>query len=58
MQLWLSVRSQWRAGGMGAVGLDYAEVRRWAQDLDIDLSAGLWSKIKALESSQLEAWHA
>ena len=58
MQLWLSVRTQWRAGGMGVIGLDYAEVRRWARDLDIILSPGMWSKIRCLEFCALKAAHA
>jgi hypothetical protein len=60
MQLWLAVRTQWRAGGMGVVGLDYAEVRRWARDLDMALSPGLWSKSRRLEYFELErqAGHA
>jgi len=49
MELWLAVCTQWRAGGMGPVGLDYSEVRIWAAELEIDLSPGMWAKIRALE---------
>lgn len=42
---------------MGVIGLDYQEVRRWAADLDIDLSPCLWKKIKMLERMALEKQH-
>lgn len=58
LELWLAVRTQWRGGGMGVIGLDYAEVRQWAMDLDIDLSPAVWGKIKALEAFELERCHA
>jgi hypothetical protein len=48
-ELWIAIQTQWRVGGMGVVGLDYAEIRRWAEDLEIDLSPCMWSKIKSLE---------
>jgi len=58
LELWEAVATQWRAGGMGVVGLDYAEVRAWASDLAIDLSPCLWSKIRALERHELERAYA
>lgn len=58
MELWLAVRTQWRAGGMGVIGLDYAEVRRWARDMGVVMTAAVWGKIKALERCELEAAHA
>lgn len=54
MELWDDVNTQWRAGGMGIVGLDYGELRRRAKELDIDLSPGMWRKIKMLERKVLE----
>ncbi len=56
--LWLSVRTQWRAGGMGVIGLDYAEVRFWADYMGIDLSGSVWNKIQALERWQLRKLNA
>ena len=52
--LWLAVRTQWRGGGMGVIGLDYAEVRWWASELEVDLSPAMWRKIRALEAHELE----
>ncbi len=43
---------------MGVVGLDYGEVRRMAHDLGINLSGGMWSKIRALERLGLERLNA
>jgi len=58
IELWLAVQTQWRAGGMGVIGLDYAEVRQWAWDMGIVMTAAMWSKIKVLERHELEAAHA
>jgi hypothetical protein len=52
--LWIEVQTQWRAGAMGVIGLDYHAVYREAERLAIDLSAGLMKKIKRLERSVLE----
>jgi hypothetical protein len=51
------VLTQWRAGGMGVIGLDYAEVRWWAREMGIDMSPALWGKIRALERHELERSH-
>jgi hypothetical protein len=56
--LWRAAQTQWRAGGMGVVGLDYAEVRRWARDLGLAMTPALWGKIWALERATLKAQHA
>jgi hypothetical protein len=53
MTLWQAVQTQWRAAGFGLIGLDYAEVRRWAEELDIVMTPGLWSKIRQLEYYEL-----
>jgi len=53
LHLWLAVQTQWRAGGMGVVGLDYSEVRHWAREMGIILTPGLWAKIKRLEFFEL-----
>jgi len=54
LELWGDVNTQWRAGGMGLIGLDYREVRERARELDIDLSPCVWRKIKMLENKVLE----
>lgn len=51
--LFFCVQTQWRAGGMGIVGLDYGELRAAARDMDIPLTPGLWRKIRALEAAEL-----
>lgn len=58
LSLWLAVQTQWRAGGMGIVGLDYGEVRRWARDMGVVMTAAVWGKIRALERHVLAACHA
>jgi hypothetical protein len=54
LELWNQVNTQWRAGAMGMIGLDYSEVRTRARELDIDLSECVWRKIKALEGKILD----
>jgi hypothetical protein len=46
--------TQWRAGGMGVIGLDYGEVRAAAADMEIELSPCMWGKIRALEAATLD----
>jgi len=53
LELWNDVNTQWRAGGMGIVGLDYREVRTRAKELDIELSVCIWRKIRLLEGKVL-----
>ncbi len=53
-ELWLEVNTQWRAGGMGIVGLDYPAVYREAERLEIEVSNCTMLKIKALERHVLE----
>lgn len=53
-ELWGEIKTQWRGGGFGLVGLDYAEIRARAKELDIDLSNCMWKKIKVLEKLELE----
>jgi len=54
LELWDQVNTQWRAGGMGVIGLDYTEVRVRAKELDIEMSDCVWRKIKILEAKVLE----
>ena len=53
--IWEEVKTQWRGGGMGPIGLDYAEVRQAAQDLGIDLSPCMKRKIRTMERVILES---
>lgn len=53
MDLWRSVRTQWRVG-MGLVGLDYNVLFTMADRMEIDLSPCMLKKIQALEFYTLE----
>ncbi len=53
MELWRSVMTQWRAGGFGLIGLDYAAVQVVARLLGIELSVCTLAKIQALEAFEL-----
>ena len=53
-ELWLSVNTQWRAGGMGIVGLDYPAVYAEAARLEIEVSNCVMGKIRALERAVLQ----
>ena len=54
MRLWGRVQTQWRAGGLGLVGLDYPAVRIEARALGIYMSHGLMRKLQAMEHHYLE----
>ena len=51
--LWGYARTQWRMGGMGPVGLDFPAALKLAEVLDIEVTPGLLSKLRALEHSVL-----
>lgn len=53
-ELWLEVQTQWRAGGMGVIGLDYHAVYTEAERIGIVLSVCTMKKIKCLERVVLE----
>lgn len=48
--LWVEVKTQWRSGFGGLIGLDYVAVNQEAGRMGIDLDVCLMSKIKVLES--------
>jgi hypothetical protein len=52
--VWQETRTQLIAGGMGVLGINYAEVRKAFQDLGIERTRALDLKIKALERSMLD----
>lgn len=52
--LWMNAKTQWRAGGLGVVGLDLPAVRMVAGMLGIRWSLGLMRKVQALERHELE----
>lgn len=53
-ELWLSVNTQWRAGGLGIVGLDYPAVWAMAERLEIEVGNCVMGKIRALERMVLQ----
>lgn len=53
--LWQDVKTQLRVGGMGVVGLDYAEVRQAASELDIPWCRGIKRKMQAIEYELLKS---
>jgi hypothetical protein len=55
LELWMAVQTQWRAGAMGVIGLDYRVLYLEAARLEIELSNCLMNKIRALERSTLES---
>lgn len=52
-ELWLAVNTQWRAGGLGIVGLDYPAVWAMAARLEIEVGNCLMRKIQGLEREVL-----
>lgn len=53
--LWRACATQWRVGGMGGlIGLDYAAVFRVAEVMEIEMTAVLLLKIRALETQALD----
>lgn len=54
LELYVSVRTQWRGAGMGIIGLDYVALHQAARRLEIDLSPCVMAKISALEAHELE----
>jgi hypothetical protein len=52
-ELWLVVHTQWRAGPVGVIGLDYPAIYQEAVLMEIDLSPGMRAKIRALERFEL-----
>ena len=57
MELWSQIDTQWRAGAMGVIGLDYREVRTRAREMDIEVNECMWRKIKLLEKMVLKRQH-
>jgi hypothetical protein len=53
--VWNEVKTQWRGGGMGLIGLDYSEVRHAFDALGIDKTRRNWRKIQAIERMVLNS---
>jgi len=53
--VWQEVQTQWRAGAMGIIGLDYAEVRNAFEELGIDYTRRNKLKIMLMERLFLES---
>ena len=54
-ELWQMVNTQWRAGGMGIIGLDYPAVWTMAKMIEIEMTPCLMMKIQKLEYAVLES---
>lgn len=58
MNLFLTVQTQWRSGGMGATGLDYpavfATVDRLHRDKTAERRDELFADVQVLESAALK----
>lgn len=54
MTLFDHCATQWRAGGLGVVGLDYTACRAVAEDLGVVWSYGLLRKLQVIERMVLE----
>lgn len=48
------MQTQWRAGGLGVIGMDYHAVYAEAKRIGIELSICTMAKIKALERFTLQ----
>jgi hypothetical protein len=53
-ELWRAVCTQWRAGGMGIIGLDYGVAMEMADRMGIEWSPAVMIKIQALERATLK----
>jgi hypothetical protein len=51
--IYQEIKTQFRAGPMGLIGLDYREMRQAIRDHGLSRSRGLEQKIKALEHTRL-----
>lgn len=52
--LWQAVQTQWRAAGMGVIGLDHAWVHKMAGILRIDYTPALFKKMAVLENAAMQ----
>jgi hypothetical protein len=52
--LWLAVQTQWRATFGGLLGLDYPAMFQMAEFMGVEMSPGVFAKIKALELATLK----
>lgn len=53
-ELWCAVSTQWRAGGMGVIGLDYGLTMKIAALMRIPWTPALFKKIRILEEATLK----
>ncbi len=51
--VWGEIQTQFRAGPMGILGLDYSEMRQAIRDFGLTRTRSLEKKIKALEKEKL-----
>lgn len=53
--LWQASATQWRTGGMGMIGLDYAAVALVAEKMELDFCGQTLKRIAALEREVLSS---
>ncbi|MCU0589861.1 MAG: DUF1799 domain-containing protein [Desulfobacterales bacterium] len=53
-ELWQACRTQWRAAGMGVIGLDYGLVLKLSRLMRIEITPALLGKIQAIEAAALK----
>lgn len=53
LEVWAYANTQWRVGGMGAVGLDYPAIFRVAEMLDCEVDEIFLRRLKAIERAEL-----
>lgn len=56
-ELWIGVKTQWRMGMSGAVGLDYTALSFVAKTLDVEVLPSVLHKIRTLEAYMLKKMH-
>lgn len=57
-EIWQDVKTQWRAGPAGVIGLDYAEVRQAFNEFGIEYTRRNKCKIMLMERIYLENVYA
>jgi hypothetical protein len=53
MALWDHANTQWRAGGLGIIGIDFLAVEKIAGVLGIEFNCAMLRKIRTLELFEL-----
>jgi len=56
-QIWNEIKTQWRAGPAGVIGIDYRMINRACHETGIFFTRALKLKIMACESEVLKCLH-